>query len=757
MRGMDELLQLLEHYPFLHLLEVHLGDPPRVRLQYHARTPVEKRAQAVRELKRVLLDLYPHLTRVRRRLKRDHNGRVLHFDPAEGLLRVECQREYPCEESLQTLEWDILEAEALREEQEQTQLRQRMTLFTLLALVLGGLGHLLGTGPLAWLFYVGAYLAGGFHATLSALEALRKFELDVDFLMVVAALGAAYLGHPFEGVILLFLFSLSSTLEIWAMDRSRRALRHLLRFQATDALLLVDHREIPVPPEVLQPGDRVRLRPGEQVPTDARVTEGTGHVDESTLTGESLAVLKRPGDLLYAGTLVIDGHFEAEVTRRIEESTLEKTLLLIREARERKARSQRIADLFGGPYTYAVILGALAVYFLFRFLLGIPHEVSLYRAMVFLVVASPCAVVLSTPASILTAIAHAARRGILFKGGVYVEEMAQSQVVAFDKTGTLTEGRIEVRQVVPLPPYRREEVIQWAASVEALSEHPYGQAIVTLARREGLALLSVEDFTYRVGEGVRGRVNGREIFVGRPDETLLEQARQRKINGESTLVAVYVDGEAAGLLALADRVRLEAPQVVRQLKTLGVEEVIMLTGDRPEVARAVAREVGVDRFYAGLHPEDKVRVVRELQAKGHRVVMVGDGVNDGPVLAAAQVGVAIGGASTDVALETADVVLMKQGLRRLPYALQLARKARRVVLQNYLVALGVIVVMVVLNFWGKVPLTLGVLGHEGSTVLVLLNGLRLLMPLQLPEVPGGAGDLRSQRPQSTPSEPLRVG
>ena len=734
MQSLDKLLGLLETYPFLHLLEVHFDDPPRVRLQYHADTPVEELARAVRDLKHTLLDLYPALSEIRRRVKRDRNGRVLMLDPAEGLLRVECQREQPCEESLRDLEWLILEAEAVKEEREQVALRHRMTLFTVLALVLGGLGRFFESSLawLSWLAYVGAYLAGGFHATLSAIEALRRFELDVDFLMVIAALGAAYLGHPFEGVILLFLFSLSSTLEIWAMDRSRRALRHLLKFQSSEAVLVTDGREVVVPPEVLQPGDEIRLRPGEQVPADARVLEGQGHVDESTLTGEAMPVLKGPGDPLYAGTLVLDGHFQARVRRRVEESTLEKTLLLIREARERKARSQRVADLFGGPYTYAVILGALGVYFLFRFILGIPHETSLYRAMVFLVVASPCAVVISTPASILTAIAHAARRGILFKGGIYVEEMAQGRIVAFDKTGTLTEGRIEVRQLVSLNGHRREEVLRWAASVEALSEHPYARALVRLAEEEGVALLPVQNFSYQVGEGVRGRVEGREVFVGRPTEELVARAQALGINGASTLVAVYVDKQPVGLVALTDRIRPEAREVIRRLKALGIQEVVMLTGDRPEVAEQVAREVGADRFFAGLHPEDKVRVVRELQQQGARVIMVGDGVNDGPVLAAAQVGVAIGGASTDVALETADVILMKRGLRRLPYALRLARKARRVVLQNYLLALGIIGVLVVLNFWGKVPLTLGVIGHEGSTVLVLLNGLRLLVPLQEP-------------------------
>ncbi len=732
MQHWDELLNLLEQYPFLHHLEVRFEEPPRVRLVYHAKTPVEDLARAVRALKRTLLDLYPALSEARRRIKHDRNGRVLFLDPQEGVLRVECQRQQPCPEDLRSLEWLILEAEAVREEEEQRRLRRRMTLFTVLTLVFGGLARFLEGGPpwLAPLLYVGAYLTGGFHATLEALEGLRRFSLDVDFLMVVAALGAAYLGHPFEGVVLLFLFTLSSTLEIWAMDRSRRALRHLLKFQSAGAVLLVKGREVEVPPEVLQPGDEIRLKPGEQVPTDARVEEGVGHVDESTLTGESAAVLKRPGDPLYAGTLVIDGHFRAKVQRRVEESTLEKTLLLIREAREHKARSQRIADLFGGPYTYAVILGAVAVYFGFRFLWGIPHAVSLYRAMVFLVVASPCAVVISTPASILTAIAHAARRGILFKGGMYVEELAQSQVVAFDKTGTLTLGEIDLKQWIALPGFDARQVLQWAASVEALSEHPYARAIVETAQQQGLPLLPVQDFTYRVGEGVFGVVEGRRIFVGRPTDALLEEARNRGVNHGATLVAVYVEETPAGLLALADRIRPEAREVVQQLKALGVEEVVMLTGDRPEVAREVARQVRVDRFFAALHPEDKVRLVRQLQAEGRRVAMVGDGVNDGPVLAAAQVGVAIGGASTDVALETADVVLMKQGLRRLPYALRLARKARRVVLQNYALAVGVIVIMVVLNFFGKVPLTLGVVGHEGSTVLVLLNGLRLLMPLK---------------------------
>ncbi len=712
------LREVLEQTPGLFQFELDFGaTPPVCNLVVASDSGPAVRSRMVQEIKDVLGQLAPELVKLPAGkyadtswvfVKDDGRFRAERLIPHEGVELSFVLPEF----------WASLEEEESRSTRLQMAL---LTAFTLLFTLLGALAGRFHSG-MAWVFYGLAYVAGGYFPLVEAVRSLRSLVLNVDFLMVVAALGAAYLGHPQEGAILLFLFTLSSTLEAFATDRSRQAIRSLLERSPEKAeLLLPDGTTVEVVPEVLQVGDRILLRPGARVPTDVKLLRGEGHFNEADVTGESVPRLYRAGDRIPAGVVVVDGSFEAEVIRPAHDSTLTRTLALIQEAREQKARAQRIADTFERVYTWGVVVGAFLFYFFFLGVLGLPHHQALYRSLVFLVVASPCAVALSAPTAVLSAIAHAARKGILFKGGVYVETLGASDTVAFDKTGTLTRGEVVVENLVTLNGFPEEDVLRLAASLESRSEHPLARAVVAFAEQKGIRAVPPETFRYEVGRGVQGRVEGREVFVGKPEGPVREgQGR--------TVVEVRVDGKPAALLTFRDALRPEAPRVVRALQAMG-RKVVILTGDRKDVGERVARELGVDEVYAELLPEDKVEVVRRLQREGRRVAMVGDGVNDGPVLASADVGVAIGGASTDVALEVADVVLMKEGLEHLPYALRLSAKARRIIFQNFAFAFGVILFMVGLNVVTNVPLTLGVVAHEGSTVVVILNGLRLLAPI----------------------------
>ncbi len=717
-----DLLELLHQSGGLLRLELDTqATPPACVLLVDPATDFRSRSDMVSRVKDVLQRLAPDIAQLEPG-KYTNEGWGIQWDGH----RLVCERLTPIQGG-ERLFFSFPEFSGALEEEESRSARRVMVSMTLITLV----ATLIATFTehrypvVGWIFYGIAYIAGGYFPLVEAIRSLRSLVLNVDFLMVVAALGAAYLGHPQEGAILLFLFTLSSTLETFAMDRSRRALRSLLERSPDRAeLLMEDGSTVEVVPEVLQKGQRILLRPGSRVPTDVKILKGEGHFNEADITGESIPRLHRPGERVPAGAVVVDGSLEAEVLRPASESTLTRTLQLIQEAREQKAQAQRIADVFERVYTWGVVIGAFAFYALFRGAFGLEHAQALYRSLVFLVVASPCAIALSAPTAVLSAIAHAARKGILFKGGVYVETLGAADTVAFDKTGTLTRGEVVLEEVQPLNGFRPQEVLKLAASLESRSEHPLAQAVVRYARREGIPIQPPEDFRYEVGQGVRGRVQGKEVFVGKPEGHL------DRDDGR-TVVMVRVEGKPAALLYFRDELRPEARRVVQELLRMG-KTVVILTGDRRSVGDRVGRELGVERVFAELLPEDKVRVVRRLQEEGRRVAMVGDGVNDGPVLASADVGVAIGGASTDVAMEVADVVLMKEGLEYLPYALRLSAKARRVIFQNFAFALGIILVMVGLNVFHAVPLTLGVVAHEGSTVVVILNGLRLLAPLPEP-------------------------
>ncbi len=614
-----------------------------------------------------------------------------------------------------------------------------LTGLTLVALVVGWL--LERNGVAGWplfMAYTVAFVAGGSLALINGLTLLwKEHQLDVDLLMVAAALGAAYIGHPAEGAVLLFLFSLSNALQTYALDRNRRAIEALLDLRPPVATVRQGEAWVTRPVEEVQVGQIILVRPGERFPLDGVVLQGTSEVDQAPITGESTPVLKEPGAQVFAGTVNGTGALEVRVTRRVEDTTLAKIVRLVEEAQATKAVTQRRLEAFEQKYATFVLLGAVVIAAALPALLGYAFEEAFYKAMLWLVVASPCALVISTPASILAALAHAARRGVLIKGGVYLEHLADLKAVALDKTGTLTSGKPRLTHFEPLVEgTARDALLRQIAALEAHSEHPVAQAIVRAAQEQGLTWEDPEQVQAIPGRGVEGEVEGMRLWVGNlrlfrergvnPPPALQDRLAELEAQGQTAVLAYAPEGgQWLALIAVADALRPAAREAVAQLKALGVR-VVMLTGDNERVAASIAAQAGVDEFVANLLPQDKVTAVERLVAKYGPTAMVGDGVNDAPALAKATVGIAMGGAGTDVALETADVVLMGDDLKMLPYTMRLARKARRVITQNIAFALGMIVVLVVSAFVADLPLTLGVLGHEGSTVIVVLNGLRLL-------------------------------
>lgn len=634
-----------------------------------------------------------------------------------------------------------------------------ITTVSLVAAWLGGRVGLL-TGNVQLALYVIAYLAGGYFGTIEGLKALRNFEINVDFLMVIAALGAAYIGHWAEGAMLLFLFSLSNVLQDYALDRSRRAIRALMDLRPAEALVRrEDGSEVYVPVEELHLDDVVIVRPGERIPIDGRIVAGHSSIDQSAITGESMPAEKAVGDDVFAGTLNGAGAIEVRVTRLAEDTTLAKIIQMVEQAQVRKAPTQRFLDEFEPKYATGVVAATLLLILVPYYVLRQPFDDVFYRAMTVLVVASPCALVISTPASILSAIANAARNGILFKGGAFLEQAASVTTIAFDKTGTLTTGRHVVTDVVPAgailgdawfdetffaqlepkgidtPMYcTREELLALTASAERHSEHPLGAAIVQAATDEGLALCDVENLQAVTGKGIVAAMDGDEVRIGNRrlfeevnqiwPAPLLVEGQRLEADGK-TVVYVSKDNHPLGLLALADMIRAEAPAALNALREQGIKRIVMLTGDSQRVAKAVARQLDIVEVYAELLPHQKVEIVEKLTQQAD-VAMVGDGVNDAPAMAVSNMGIAMGAAGTDVALETADVVLMADELLKLPYVVDLARRSRRVVWQNIAFSLGVIGVLIVSVFLANLPLPLGVVGHEGSTLVVVANGLRLL-------------------------------
>jgi Cd2+/Zn2+-exporting ATPase len=602
--------------------------------------------------------------------------------------------------------------------------------------VLGLTGWLLGNSPLSLAAYVAAYLAGAWFTVQEIWERLQERELDVHFLMLAVALGSAAIGAWGEGAVLLFLFSFAGALEHYALGRTQREIRALFKTAPKTATVLdpSGHEHL-TPVETLQPGMRLLVRPGDQFPVDGEIVKGQTAADESNLTGESVPVERRVGDPILSGTLNLWGVVEVLVTRPVGQSALHKIIELIQQAQKFKAPSQRFTDRFGTSYTYAILGLCLAMFLVWWLGFGLPaisseapSGTAFYRTMTLLVVASPCALVLSIPSAILAAIAWSARRGILFRGGAAVEKLAECTVAALDKTGTLTTGDLQVTSVQSFPPGREAEVARLAFSLERLSAHPLARAISRYGKQQSLLPLELDGFESLTGQGLRARYQNQTTWVGRRDWVLQESQSQVALPGdpEPTHSEIWLAwGGLLGRIRLRDEMRSQSGAVIRHLSRQGVR-VVVLTGDRRATAQHLQSSLGVDDVRAELRPEQKVEVIREMTGSGERVVMVGDGVNDAPSLAAAHVGVAMGARGSDAALEQAEVVLMHDRLENFLNAVELSHRARRVIRQNLALSLGTVVVLVVGALIGALPLALGVLGHEGSTAVVVLNSMRLL-------------------------------
>jgi Zn2+/Cd2+-exporting ATPase len=591
--------------------------------------------------------------------------------------------------------------------------------------------------PWAWLPLGIAYLVGGVPIARDTLAALRHGRLSIDFLMGTAALGAAGVGQPLEGVILIFLFSLSNTLEAYALGRTRRAIGALMDLHPEEATLVDEAgREAGrVPAEALEPGQRILVRPGERIAADGKVAGGRSEVDQSAITGEATPIPRDPGDEVFAGTINGGGVLTVEVTRRAGDTMLARIIQLVEEAREERAPAQEFIDRFAHPYTMAVVGGSVATALLAYAAFDHTWSEAIYRAMTLLVVASPCALVISTPAAVLSAIANGARRGILLKGGSVLDLAGRVDAVAFDKTGTLTKGHPVLAGIRSAEAFDDREVLRLAAAVEASSEHHLARAILEAARDVGIEAEAVTEFRAVAGEGVLARLAGTRVWVGnramarRFDAVLppeLEHWVQEQGDQGRSTVLVGRDATLIGALALGDELRPGAAEVVSRLRETGVRRIVILSGDHVGAVSAIAERVGADESRAGLLPHEKVDAMRELTRSMGGVAMVGDGVNDAPAMAASTLGVAMGAAGTDVAIETADVVLMSDDLGQVEHLFALGRRSRRVVRQNVWFSVGWMAFLVVAASTVGIPLTLAVVAHEGSTLLVVLNGLRLL-------------------------------
>ncbi|WP_340559833.1 heavy metal translocating P-type ATPase [Streptomyces sp. GSL17-111] len=597
-------------------------------------------------------------------------------------------------------------------------------------------------GPL----YALVYAAGGWEPGLAGLRALRERTLDVDLLMVVAALGAAAIGQFLDGALLIVIFATSGALEAVATARTADSVRALLDLAPAHATrLLPDGTEEAVPVERLAVGDLLLVRPGERIGADGRVAEGASDVDQASVTGEPLPVAKEPGDEVFAGTLNGTGALRVRVGRDPSDSVIARIVAMVQEAAETKAPTQLFIEKVEQRYSVGMVVATLAL-FAVPLALGAALEPTLLRAMTFMIVASPCAVVLATMPPLLSAMANAGRHGVLVKSAVAMERLAQVDAVALDKTGTLTEGAPLVADVRPLPGsgLDGDGLLALAGAAELASEHPLGRAVVEAARERGLPLPPATGFAATPGSGVVARVAGAEVAVGSParllgptprgpgspaavaaDAVAADAVAALEADGR-TAVLVTRDGRPVGVLGVTDRLRPDAARTVAALAALTGGPPSLVTGDNPRVAHRIAAEAGIADVRAGLLPQDKVAAVREREAEGRKVLVVGDGVNDAPALAAAHVGVAMGRAGSDLALETADAIVVRDELAAVPAAVALARRARRLVVQNLCIAGTLIAVLVVWDLAGHLPLPVGVAGHEGSTVLVGLNGLRLL-------------------------------
>jgi heavy metal translocating P-type ATPase len=609
------------------------------------------------------------------------------------------------------------------------------------ALFAAGLIVHLAAGPaaLAWVFFLACYAAGGWEPGLAGLRALRTRTLDVDLLMVLAAVGAAAVGQVLDGGLLIVIFATSGALEAVATHRTAQAVRGLLDLAPDQATRLDEAGgEQSVDTAGLRVGDVILVRPGERIAADGQVLSGSSDVDQATITGEPLPAAKSPGDKVFAGTGNGTGALRVRVSRAASDTVVARIVAMVEQASATKARTQLFIEKAEQRYSLGMVTATLLL-FAVPLAAGGAFQPTLLRAMTFMIVASPCAVVLATMPPLLAAMANAGRHGVLVKSAVVMERLGATTLVAFDKTGTLTEGTPRLTGITVLPGagLREQENLALAAAAEAPSEHPLGRAVTAAARDAGLALARADDFTAAPGRGVSALVSGRRVEVGSPAHLLggrahAEADREAAARvaeleeGGQTAAVVRVDGTVTALLAIADRTRPAAASAIARITEVTGAAPVLLTGDNQRAAARLAGQVGISDFRAGLLPQDKASAVYDLQSHGGRVLLVGDGINDAPALAAAATGAAMGRAGSDLALDTADAVIMRDDLATIPAVIALSRRARRVITANLAIAAVIITALAAWDLTGQLPLPLGVLGHEGSTVIVGLNGLRLL-------------------------------
>ena len=630
-------------------------------------------------------------------------------------------------------------------------------IFALLSGVCVGLGWVLETftGVAEWVsfaLFLGGYFFGGFFTLREAIDSVRVGRFEIDFLMLVAAAGAAVLGEWFEGALLLFLFSMGHALEHYAMNRARKTIEALAELAPETAIVRREGREREVPVEALRVGDIVIVRPGERIPADGIVVSGASAVNQAPITGESVPVDKQPVEdpetapenwqrldakhRVFAGTINGNGALEIVVARRSAESTLARVVQMVTEAETQKSPTQRFTDRFERVFVPAV-LGLVAVLLFAWLVIDEPFSASFYRAMAVLVAASPCALAIATPSAVLSGVARAGRGGVLVKGGGPLENLGTLSTIAFDKTGTLTEGKPRVTDVAPAEGVEEAMLLGTAVAVEKLSDHPLARAVVRFGaeRLDGQALDAARDLESITGRGVKARVNGETVYIGKDDlfhetdgpplpQTIRETVERLETEGRTTMIVRRGD-RYLGVLGLMDTPREAAAETLARLRKVGIRRMVMLSGDNQRVAEAIARSIGLDEAYGDLMPDDKVETIEQLRRKEGHVAMVGDGVNDAPAMAAATVGIAMGAAGSDVALETADVALMADKLEHLPFAVELSRQASRIIRQNLWLSLGMVAFLIPATLFG-LGIGPAVALHEGSTLVVVFNALRLL-------------------------------
>ncbi|WP_378954730.1 heavy metal translocating P-type ATPase [Pelosinus sp. sgz500959] len=584
--------------------------------------------------------------------------------------------------------------------------------------------------------YITIELVGGYYTAKSGFYSLRSLSFDMNFLMTVAIIGASAIGEWGEGATVAFLFSFGNTLQTYTMDKTRQSIQALMELAPPEALVRREDQELKLAIEEIVIGDIIIVKPGERIPMDGVVKEGTSAVNQATITGESIPVEKTTGDMVYAGTVNEHGALEIQVSKLASDSTLSKIMHLVEEAQAQKAPSQQFIDVFSKYYTPIVLLAAVGVMVIPWIFLGEPFAVWFYKGLVLLVISCPCALVISTPVSIVSAIGNSSRNGVLIKGGAYLEQMGTIQSIAFDKTGTLTYGRPIVTNIIPLDGSTEQDFLTTAASVEKRSEHPLAVAIVEKAK--DLPLKPISKFSALVGRGAQADVNGKTVYIGNIrlfnelgfELSQYEQAITTLEQEGKTVMLMGTKESISGIIAVADTLRANSVDAIITLRKAGMKHVAMLTGDNNRVASSIAEELKLDTVYSELLPEDKVNAVKKLITEYGNVAMVGDGVNDAPALAAATIGIAMGVAGSDTALETADIALMSDDLGKLAYLIKLSRKTVGIIKQNIAFAILIKIVFVILTFAGYVNLWLAVFADMGSSILVTLNGMRLMRKLK---------------------------